>query len=106
MTGPFDRNAIADLVGDTQGEKLSFEKAIALFESVYMASRNLTERTRVEYKNDLVQLADFLATLGITKLDQASLAHLQAFLADLDAKGLTGVTRRRKTARCLKKLVQ
>ena len=98
MAGLFDGDAIADLVGDTQGERLSFEKAIALFELIYMASRNLTERTRVEYKNDLTQLADFLSTLGITRLDQASLAHLQRFLADLDARGLTGVTRRRKTA--------
>jgi len=98
MGGIFDRDAVADLVGEIAAEKLSFEKAIGLFETIYMASRNLGPRTRVEYKNDLAQLAEFLQARGVTKPEEVGLSHLHAFLAELDVRGLTGVTRRRKTA--------
>ncbi len=77
---------------------LDWVEALQLFETLYMASRNLAARTRDEYKTDIIQLATFLQTRGIRRVGETGLAHLQAFLADLDARGLTGVTRRRKTA--------
>jgi site-specific recombinase XerD len=81
-----------------RGEKVSLDQALALFETVYMPSRNLSARTRTEYKTDLTQLTEFLLARGISRAEEISLSHLQAFLAHLDARGLTGVTRRRKTA--------
>jgi site-specific recombinase XerD len=98
MVNLFDRAAVAELVGELNMDELTFAGAIELFETVYMASRNLSARTREEYKRDVQQLADFLAKRSVAKPEQVSLSHLQAFLADLDTKGLTGVTRRRKTA--------
>lgn len=96
MRDIFGEEVIAEGVG--AGEGLALERALVLFETVYMASRNLSARTRVEYKADLTQLTEFLRGRGIGRVEQISLAHLQAFLAHLDARGLTGVTRRRKTA--------
>ena len=98
MTSLFDKVAVAELVGELGMDEVTFDGAIELFESVYMASRNLTGRTRVEYRRDVQQLADFLAKRGGVKPEQVNLTHLQAFLAELDAQGLSGVTRRRKTA--------
>jgi integrase/recombinase XerD len=98
MAKLFDRAAVAELVGELGMDEMTFDGAIELFETVYMASRNLTARTREEYKRDVQQLADFLAQRSVKRPEQVSLAHLQAFLAELDAQGLTGVTRRRKTA--------
>jgi site-specific recombinase XerD len=96
MASIFDEDTVTELVH--RGEDISFEKAIALFETIYMASRNLAERTRVEYRTDVAQLGEFLNRKGITRPTAVGLPHLQAFLAELDAKGLSGVTRRRKTA--------
>ena len=63
-----------------------------------MASRNLAARTRKEYGNDLRQLIEFLTKRGISKPAAVDLSALQSFLADLDRRGYTGVTRRRKTS--------
>ena len=93
-----DPDLIAKFAGDIDPKKLTFDQAIVLFEKVYMASRNLAARTRVEYRNDLDQLADFLAALRIKTPARVSLTHLQAFQALLDEKGNAGVTRRRKTS--------
>jgi site-specific recombinase XerD len=77
---------------------LTFEQALELFETLYMASRNLAARTRVEYATDLCQLIDFLTKRGTTKPAAVGLSDLQAYMADLDVKGYSGITRRRKTA--------
>jgi site-specific recombinase XerD len=98
MAEPFINIFAGGLVGDINVEELTFEKALELFETVYMPSRNLTARTRVEYKTDVQQLADFLQGRGVTKPREVSLSHLQAFLAHLDERGLSGVTRRRKVS--------
>jgi len=79
-------------------DTLTFSQALALFESVYMPSRNLSSRTRVEYKTDVAQLIAFLDAQGLTGPQEVTLADLQAFLAHLDEQGLAGVTRRRKAA--------
>ncbi len=81
------------------GERsLDWPGARQLFETVYMASRNLAARTREEYSTDIAQLTEFLEARGVDRVEDIGLSHLQAFLAHLDERGLTGVTRRRKTA--------
>lgn len=97
MTGLFSE-ACSDVLETIRPEDLTWEKALELFETFYMASRNLAPRTRVEYQTDLVQLIDFLNTHAYPGPAEIGLSHLQAFLAELDVRGLTGVTRRRKTA--------
>lgn len=96
MVRLFDLSELPELTG--QGKELSLTGALELFETIYMPSRNLTARTRVEYKTDIRQLITFLEREGIHRPEQVSLRHLQAFLAELDRKGLRGITRRRKTA--------
>jgi site-specific recombinase XerD len=77
---------------------LSWEQAQQLYETVYMPSRNLAPRTRVEYRTDLEQLITFLKETGVSNPTRVGSIHLQAFLAHLDGKGLTGFIRRRKAA--------
>ncbi len=98
MADLFDQNSMGDLFSEERIEQLTLDRAGELFETVYMPSRNLAARTRVEYQNDLKQLTVFLQAEGFTTVEQVGLRHLQSFLAQLDAKGLTGITRRRKTA--------
>ena len=97
MNSPFE-SALVDALNFQKSSELDFPRAIQLFETIYMASRNLAPKTRSEYKADITQLAEFLNTYGTVKLAEVSLSHLQTFLAYLDTKGITGITRRRKTA--------
>src|SRR5258707_366379 len=76
----------------------SLDQAVEAFELIYMPSRNFSARSRIEYKNDLTQLVSFLKACGISRVKDVGLVHLQSFLADLDARGLSGTTRRRKVA--------
>lgn len=65
----------------------------------YLAARNLAPKTREEYTRDLTQLCSFLATEArVTHPDALAKQHVERFLATLDARGLTGATRRRKVA--------
>lgn len=89
---------IAELIEGVDPQELTLAGALRLFENVYMASRNLGAKTRREYRTDVAQLISFLAKGGTTKPEKVGLADLQGFLAELDAKGLTGITRRRKTS--------
>lgn len=98
MTGNFSQGDLADVVGNIRAEELTLAQALELFETVYMPSRNFTVRTRISYRTDLAQLRVFLEKCGITKIQDVGLSHLRSFLADLDARGLTGVSRRRKVA--------
>src|SRR5260221_2687236 len=98
MTDLFDSGNMAEVIGSIAPDELTLEQAVGLFETVYMTSRNLAQRTRIEYKTDVVQLSYFLKARGVTKPTQIDLSHLQGFLAELDARGLSGVTRRRKVA--------
>jgi site-specific recombinase XerD len=75
-----------ELLNTIKADELTLETAIRLFETEYMASRNFTPETRVHYKSDLVQLANFLKELAIGKSADVRLSHLTAFLADLDRR--------------------
>lgn len=63
-----------------------------------MASRNLATRTRIEYHNDLKQLADFFEGQGTRQPSVIDLRQLQSYLAHLDTKAYAGVSRRRKVS--------
>ncbi len=97
MPGIFSQETIAEVLGN-RAEELTLDRALQLFQTVYMPSRNFAEKTRRSYKTDLAQLIAFLKSCGVNRLQDVGLANLRSFLADLDAKGLTGVTRRRKVA--------
>lgn len=98
MSDLFDQNSIGELFSTGETRHLALDRAGEYFETMYMPSRNLAMRTRVEYKHDVHQLLEFLRRQGVSTVEQVGLRHLQSFFADLDAKGLTGITRRRKTA--------
>ncbi len=98
MSIQFDQMNLGELTENLNPDDLTIETALHLFETVYMASRNLAQRTRAEYKEDVTQLVAFLTKRGISQLREVSLSHLQLFMAELDSRGLSGVTRRRKTA--------
>jgi len=78
------------------GNNLSVEEALLSYRTIYMPSRNLAARTRVEYANDVRQLIAFLKETGNTKASQVTRTDLEAFLAQLDGKGYSGAARRRK----------
>lgn len=96
MQGGADQITIAELMEGVGAEGLTLEKALKLFETVYMASRNLAKRSREGFRIDLRQLIEFLGKGGVSRPNAVTLSHLQAFLAELDRRGLTGTTRRRK----------
>lgn len=98
MSNGFNPDDIHKALHPKSGGALTVEDAIDLFETIYMPARNLADRTRTEYLFDLYALADFLEEAGITKLAHIGLRHLQAYLASLDARSLSGATRHRKTA--------
>lgn len=87
-----------ELFDTIKANELTLETAIRLFETEYMASRNFTPETRVHYKSDLMQLGSFLQGRGIGKPADVRLSHLTGFMAELDRRGYSGVSRRRKTA--------
>jgi len=74
------------------------QDALDDYKSTYMAFRNLAPRTRVEYGRDLQDLTDFLVqSLHIGDPPLIEPKHLELFLAELDRRGLSGASRRRKT---------
>ena len=78
---------------------ITYVQALRKYQDLFMASRNLAERTRREYSNDLKGFFAFLGDpLHIHTLDGIRREHLEAYLALLDRRGFTGNTRRRKVA--------
>ena len=77
---------------------LTLREALEAYQTVQMPSRNLSERTRREYSNDLKDLVGYLEELGLTGASGPEKEHLEAYQAELDRRGYAGSTRRRKTA--------
>jgi site-specific recombinase XerD len=75
----------------------TLSEALRRYELVYMPSRNFSAKTRLNYHNDLADLIRFLEQHGKPRLDQVSRTHLEYYLADLDARGYAGTSRKRKT---------
>ena len=78
----------------------TLEAALALYERIYMPSRNFAQKTRLNYRNDLTNLIAFLHKLGHQRPDRIALGDLEGYLAELDRRGLAGSSRRRKTFAC------
>jgi integrase/recombinase XerD len=75
----------------------TFRQALDQFSQVHLAARNYGARTRVEYTHDLEELAGFLGSAGVIRVGEISLLLLERHLANLDERGLSGTTRKRKT---------
>ena len=73
-----------------------FEALLDGYKAEYMASRNLSEKTRVEYETDIRQFLSFLADIPLSHIEQIDPGHIRAFLAHLDRLKLAGSSRRRK----------
>ena len=79
-------------------EHITLEQALEEYTTIFLPAHNLAEKTRRFYKDDLVQLLNFLTDRGVRHTHQLDLRHLNAFLADLDRQELSGYTRRRKAS--------
>jgi site-specific recombinase XerD len=77
--------------------EITLREAFEEYKSVYLPARNLAERTRVEYANDLVDLVEFLEKTGVKRVGDVGLIHLERYLAELDQRGYAGSTRKRKS---------
>jgi len=77
---------------------ITIEDALGEYTATYMPSRNLAEKTRREYTTDISDFVSFIASRGIYEPLGIELRHLNEYMAELDNRGLTGLTRRRKTS--------
>ena len=75
----------------------TLQEALKLYRLVYMPSRNFAAKTRISYRNDLVDLIAFLEGRGKNQTTEVSQNDLEAYLADLDRRGYAGASRKRKT---------
>jgi integrase/recombinase XerD len=79
--------------------QISLQDALKQYREVLLAARNLAPRTRIEYVNDLEDLIDFLESHCFLFLaHRVQRSHLESYFAELDRRGFTGNTRRRKYA--------
>jgi integrase/recombinase XerC len=79
--------------------QISLAAALQLYETEFLAARNLAYRSRREYLNDLNDLLMFLTQVaGVSDPGEVSRRHLDGYLAELDRRGYSGATRRRKVA--------
>lgn len=76
--------------------EISLRKTLDDYKAVHMPYRNFSDRTRVEYQNDLESLITFLERSGIQSVGEISLANIETYVADLEQKGYTSLTRKRK----------
>jgi len=77
--------------------EMKLQQALDEFKTVYLPARNYAFRTRKEYANDLGELVEFLEQIGINRVGDVALNHLERYMAYLDQKGYAGATRKRKT---------
>ncbi len=76
--------------------EITWQKALEEFEMVYMPSRNLAPRTRVEYLHDLHAFIGFLQQSGRHRVGEIATRHVDRYLAQLEEQGISGATRKRK----------
>ena len=67
------------------------------FKNVYMAARNYSSRTREEYQSDIKDLVQFLEKKKVAAWSVIGLRDLQAYLAELDRRGLSPASHNRKS---------
>jgi site-specific recombinase XerD len=78
---------------------LALENALSVYETEFLASRNLAPLTRRAYLASLQDLSVFLTDkCDVTTARAVERRHLEAYLGSLDARGLSGNYRRRIVA--------
>ncbi|SRR5258706_888835 len=77
-------------------EDITLRLALEKYKEIYLASRNYSPRTRIEYVNDIEDLIRFLEHLGLKEVKNIGLQQLEQYLAELDHRGNVGPTRKRK----------
>jgi integrase/recombinase XerC len=75
----------------------TLEQAVDLFVTDGMPARNLSPKTRINYRHDLLDLLAFLKDRGTSSLAEVSLRHLEAYQAEMDRRDYSSSTRNRKT---------
>src|SRR5438045_642066 len=83
---------------ETASSQLTLDQAFTEYRQVYLSARNLVAKTRVDYTIDVTQLLTFLQDWGITNVAQLDLSQMNAFLADMDTRELSGYIRQRKVS--------
>lgn len=73
-----------------------FQQILDDYTDGYMRARNLAARSRVEYSFGLRQFLHFLESIHIHHIAEVEPKHINAYLAELDRKSMSGVTRRKK----------
>ncbi len=81
---------------EDQSTVTTLAQTLAQFETSGTPARNLATRTRREYARDLRDLLSYFEQRGITRLDEVRSREVEAYLAELDRRGLQGSTRNRK----------
>ena len=76
---------------------VTLKQALDQFRTICLPSRNFAIRTRREYSSDLADLLRFLSAIGISRIGEVSLSHLEGYLAEPDRRGYAGSTRKRRT---------
>jgi integrase/recombinase XerC len=76
--------------------EISLKQGIEDYKEIYLRYRNFADRTRVEYVNDLLDLARFLEGLRVDTVGKVTLPHLMRYVAELEKRGFAGSTRKRK----------
>jgi site-specific recombinase XerD len=66
--------------------EITLGQGIEEYKNVYLPARNLAERTRQEYLNDLDHLVRFLEKLGKSRVEEIDLIHLERYLAELERR--------------------
>jgi site-specific recombinase XerD len=77
-------------------EDITLRKALVDYKTIYMAYRNFADRTRVEYINDLQGFIEFAEKAGVIHAKEVGLPIVERFIAGLEQKGYSGLTRKRK----------
>jgi len=97
MANTQDQQLIAEILDMAPNGEVTLNQALTHYETVYMPARNYAAKTRVNYRNDIAGLIEFLQKNGSKNPEDVSLNALEAYMAELDRRGLTGSTRTRKT---------
>ncbi len=75
---------------------ITLKKALDDYKNIYMPYRNFAGRTRVEYENDLTDFIAFAEKSGVIQAKQVGLPIIERFIAGLEQKGYSSLTRKRK----------
>jgi integrase/recombinase XerD len=74
----------------------TMRKALDVYKTTYMPYRSFADRTREEYQNDIEDFTEFLEQRGLNKVRGIELPNIERYVAHLEEKGYTSLTRKRK----------